>query len=72
MIGNEPFISIIEKRIAIQKKLKEKYKKQITTVIWDEEEIKELGRNLKQQVLKMMNNRKVLEYRIFFPQLEKR
>lgn len=66
---NKPFQSILEKRAYIQKTLREKHKKEITTVMWDKEEIDELGENLKRQVIKMLNNRFVIESRILYPVL---
>ena len=65
--GNAPFCKIIDKRNYIQKKLYKKYKKKLRTVMWDEDEINELGKNLRAEVLKMLNNRYVLEKRVYYP-----
>jgi len=65
--SNKPFDSILKKRAFIQSRLYKKHYKKIRTVIWEKDEIDGLGRNLRSQVLKMLNNRYVIENRIFYP-----
>ncbi len=67
LAGPQPFRSILEKRRYIQKRLRDKYLKMTRTIMWSRDEIDELGPNMRREVIKMLNNRHVLEQRICWP-----
>jgi hypothetical protein len=66
--GDEGFFSIREKRDFIQKRLRKKYEKFLRHVIWDDDEMQELGRNMRDAVLQAMKKRYILELRVTYPQ----
>jgi len=65
--GAERFTNIREKRAYIQKKLRQKHKKILRHIIWDDDEIEGLGKNLRNEVMRMMNNRNLIEMRVSWP-----
>lgn len=69
LAASQAFFSVLSKRDFIKSKLRLKYHKIITTVMWDEEEIAELGRNLQADVRKMLHNRNVVEARLNWPRI---
>lgn len=64
---DEFFTNIRDKRVFIQKKLKKKYRKYLKTVLWDEEELREVSYTMRQDIEKMLHNRMIVERRILFP-----
>lgn len=64
---DKPFNKIKEKRRYIQKRIEKRYLKKLRTVIWSEEELKEVGPRLRADIKKMIANRIVLENRVLFP-----
>jgi len=67
LAGQEIFFWIKEKRRYIQEKLRNKNIKKLRTVMWDADEIAELGPNMKNEVLYYMRTRRRLEQRILHP-----
>ena len=65
--GNKPFRSIIDKRHFIQKELRKKHHKKLATVQWSDDEKEDLGRIMYDVVNNMIDRRKLMEKRIFFP-----
>jgi len=65
--SNEVFYNILEKRKYIQNKIRTKYINKLKTVLWDDEEVDELGYNMKSEVKKMLQERYLLESRINYP-----
>lgn len=61
------FVSIREKRKFIQSKIKKKYKKILNLPEWSEEEIKELGPNLRKSVKFSINQKESVKRRIMWP-----
>ena len=69
--GDRHLTKILDKRHYIQKKLKQNYYKKLRTVNWDDDEIQELGKNMKEHVKKMINDRVNIENRILWPKFSK-
>lgn len=65
--GSEPFYAILDKRRFIQKKLKEKYSRRIKRVLWDEDELEELGPGLRSKIISDMLKMEAAENRILYP-----
>ena len=65
--GNKPFRNILDKRKYIQKKLYKKHQKKLSTVQWDDDEKEELGYIMRSVVENMIEKRKLMEKRIYFP-----
>ena len=71
LASNMPFTLIREKRRYIQKRLREKYLNKIQKVVWEEDEIQQLGRTLRTYVSHAQTTKKSLELRIHYPALER-
>ena len=65
--GDKVFTLIKDKRKYIQEKLKKKYLKYARHVIWEKDEIDDLGPNMKAEVLRAMKNRYEIEMMITWP-----
>lgn len=65
--GATPFLSPLEKRKFIQKSLRKKLAKQLKVVVWDEEEIDELGKTLRTKIIAEQNAHIVAVSRVNFP-----
>lgn len=67
LAGKNLFYSIKEKRKFIKTKLRKKYKRHSKNVVWDDDEIKELGFNLRKFIETKQHNKKYVDYRLCFP-----
>lgn len=66
--SNKKFTCIREKRLHIQKQLRKKYKKVLRNVVWDEEELSEMGYQMKSKIMANQYKRAWLEVRTTWPQ----
>lgn len=64
---NTPFVSVLEKRRYIQKKLKAKYKRLLVFKPWDTEELAEVSQNLRDTIIQSMHKRLLVESRVNYP-----
>jgi len=64
--GDEPHVSIFERRIFLKEKLKLKYKKYIKLCDWEEDEISDLGYNLRVSVINSMSIKYIIAYRLHY------
>lgn len=69
--GNRPFTLISEKRRYIQNRLKEKHKKLLHGVVWDLDELEDMGPNMKRYILESMGLRWTLVQRVMWPHAPK-
>lgn len=65
--SDKRFTNIRLKREYIQHRIYELNSKYLRTVEWSEDELVELGFNMRQQIAQMQHNRKVIENRINYP-----
>lgn len=65
--GNRPFTLIREKRQFIQARLKKKHKKLLKGVVWDVDEIEDMGPNMKRYIMESMALRWTLVQRVMWP-----
>jgi hypothetical protein len=72
LAGDKVFFWIREKRAYIQKALKERYRKKLRFVVWDEEDLEELGPGLASFVLRGQRESARLELRTSFPAVKTR
>ena len=72
LAGTEPFFSIREKRKYIQGLLRKRYNKTLHSVIWDKDELRELGRTLRSHVIRKQRKLALAELRCSFPAIETR
>jgi len=61
------FINIRLKRQFIQERIRKRYLKKLRAVEWTQEELSEIGYNLKSQIKKLNHNRIILENRVMWP-----
>lgn len=69
LIVDFPFVSIAEKRKAIQKLLKKRYKSILKAKYWNEDELFGMSKNLKESIKQSYQNRRVMEQRVNWPVL---
>lgn len=67
LAGAIPFVSILEKRQFIKKRIKQKYRKYLKRVMWDDDELVELGKNLQSAVLRGLQSTARVELRLSWP-----
>ena len=67
LASNTAFVSIVEKRRYIQKKLKTKYKRLLVFKPWDAEELSEVSQNLQDTITQSMHKRMLVESRVNYP-----
>ena len=67
LAGNKKFLLIADKRIYIQEKLKKRYKKALKDIIWDDDEISEMGYNIKTKIISTQSKRAWIELRTTWP-----
>ena len=68
--ANKPFASILDKRHHIQSAIRKKHLKKLRVVLWERDEIEELGHAMQSEVVKMIKNRYILESRVNYPRLQ--
>ena len=64
---NKIFVSILEKRKYIQKKIREKNKNILKKVVWDEEDLEDVGYNILSTILEGQRKKEKIEFRITWP-----
>lgn len=65
--ANRPFLSPLEKRAFLKRQLAKKYGKMARAVVWDEDEIDDLGPNLKSTINQKMQEKARIELRLSWP-----
>lgn len=70
--GDRVFETLLEKRRYIQAMLREKNIKHLRTVQWDDDELEQLGKNMRSAVISAQRKREELEARIYYPGHKKR
>lgn len=70
LASNKIFLNIKDKRKYIQNRLRTKHRKKLRHVVWDDEEIKELGRAMQDQIRQSMYNKFILTKRIIYPEMK--
>lgn len=72
LANNKPFFYIREKRRYIQGLLKKRYKNTLHSVVWEKEELSELGKNLRSHVVRKQRDLALAELRCCFPATDTR
>lgn len=67
LAGDNVFTSVYQKRLYIKEKLKKKYSGKAKQVLWDIEELEEVGFTLKTHVLRKMSELADIEKRLSWP-----
>ena len=67
LASNAAFVSILEKRRYVQKKLRGKYKRLLVFKPWDEDELVEVSSNLRDTIVQSMHKRMLVESRVNYP-----
>jgi hypothetical protein len=67
LAGDKPFKSIREKRRYIQGRLRKRYRKQLINVIWDADELEEIGHSLQAYIVRGQRERARIELRLTWP-----
>ena len=72
LAGDEPFTSILGKRRFIQARLREKYRGSTKRVLWDYDELMELGPTLRSKIVSDMHKMESAEIRFLYPRFRSR